>query len=370
MVEPSQCDQGFPEAPLDAVLADAPGGRAVWIRTADGLRLRVGQWDATATGADNFPAHRTTGAAQTTAPKARADDCPTIAPRRDEAGVGGPLGPDPGCARSRGTVLLFPGRTEYIEKYGPTAADLAARGYGVVVIDWRGQGLSDRLLPDPAPGHVDAFADYQSDVAALVGFARARSLPQPWFLLAHSMGGAIGLRALIGGLPVRAVAFSAPMWGIELGRTPQPLVRALAAAAQAVGLGTRIAPGSSRETLVLTGGFGPNLLTSCPARYDWLRAQATARPDLVLGGPSLRWVSEALAECRALDGLPSPIVPALTGLGADEGIVSSDAIRARMARWPGGRLTEYPAARHELLMERDSIRDRFIAEIDDLFRAA
>jgi len=44
----------------------------------------------------------------------------------------------------KGTVLLFPGRTEYIEKYGPAAADFLARGFATVVIDWRGQGLADR----------------------------------------------------------------------------------------------------------------------------------------------------------------------------------------------------------------------------------
>ena len=45
-----------------------------------------------------------------------------------------------------GTVLLFPGRTEYVEKYGRTARLLAARGLATLVIDWRGQGIADRLV--------------------------------------------------------------------------------------------------------------------------------------------------------------------------------------------------------------------------------
>jgi dipeptidyl aminopeptidase/acylaminoacyl peptidase len=38
----------------------------------------------------------------------------------------------------KGTLLLFPGRTEYIEKYGAAAQDLANRGYAVMQPNFRG----------------------------------------------------------------------------------------------------------------------------------------------------------------------------------------------------------------------------------------
>ena len=99
-----------------------------------------------------------------------------------------------------GTVLLFPGRTEYIEKYGRVAADLAKAGYGMVAFDWRGQGLSDRPLPTYDVGHVDSFDAYQRDVAAFCVALDTLNIKRPWFMLAHSMGGTIGLRALYNGL--------------------------------------------------------------------------------------------------------------------------------------------------------------------------
>ena len=46
-----------------------------------------------------------------------------------------------------GTILMLTGFTEFIEKGLESIAALRARGYGVVTFDWRGQGLSDRLLP-------------------------------------------------------------------------------------------------------------------------------------------------------------------------------------------------------------------------------
>ena len=49
--------------------------------------------------------------------------------------------PPPG---RKGTVCLFPGRAEFIEKYFETVRDLRARGFAVAALDWRGQGGSQR----------------------------------------------------------------------------------------------------------------------------------------------------------------------------------------------------------------------------------
>ena len=105
----------------------------------------------------------------------------------------------------RGVVLLLQGRTEYAEKYARVAADLGAAGWATATLDWRGQGLSERLWPDRALGHVRRFADYQWDVDALAGWAGRLAPGAPRVLLAHSMGGAVGLRARTGG-PGRGAA--------------------------------------------------------------------------------------------------------------------------------------------------------------------
>jgi pimeloyl-ACP methyl ester carboxylesterase len=79
----------------------------------------------------------------------------------------------------QGTVLLFPGRTEYIEKYGLTAVSFATRGYAVASVDWRGQGLADRLIDDPLKGHVEKFSDHQRDVRAFLQAVEDLNLPKP-----------------------------------------------------------------------------------------------------------------------------------------------------------------------------------------------
>ncbi|WP_102109757.1 alpha/beta fold hydrolase [Oceaniglobus roseus] len=305
-------------APFHACVADAPDGtRCFWVRAADGVRLRAAAW-----------------------------------------GEG-----------ERGTVLLFTGRTEYVEKYGRAARDFARRGFATITIDWRGQGLSDRLTANPLSGHVDRFPDYQRDVAALVEAARQQDMPRPYYLVAHSMGGAIGLRALYEGLDVKAAAFSAPMWGILLAPALRPLAWSVSWASRGLGFDTAFAPGTSSEGYVSATGFQDNLLTTDIAMWDYMQAQIRECPDLVLGGPSLQWLYEALSETRALAARPAPAVPTLCALGELERIVDRARIERRMKGWRDGTLDIIPGARHEVMMEVPHVRDHFFDAAAELFSA-
>lgn len=274
----------------------------------------------------------------------------------------------PASGPAQSTVLLFPGRTEYLEKYAPIIPRLAAAGHAVLAIDWRGQGMSDRLLTNPRPGHIDDFALYRRDTAAMVGAARRLALPRPWHLLAHSMGGCIGLAALVEGLPVASAAFSAPMWGIHHAPLPGPVVMGIAGTARRLRQGARSAIGTGGDgTFVLDAPFRGNALTGDAGQWARLVAEAGAWPQLTLGGATYEWVRAALAECRRLAALPSPDLPALIGLGALERVVSPRAIRARAALWPRAELLELPDARHELMFERAPVPDIFLTAALDLF---
>jgi len=303
-------------APFFAVPEGEPIGDAYWVKADDGVRLRVAAW---------------------------------------------------GLEGAKGTVLLIPGRTEYVEKYAIAAGELAERGYATISIDLRGQGLADRLQSNENAGHIGEFADYQRDVQALLKSAEHLDLPKPYFLLAHSMGGAIGLRALMNGLPVKAAAFTGPMWHIGLGRL-RTLAYVLSIILRGVGIGNWLAPGTKNETYVLDTAFEDNLLTKDRGMYARLQAQARNHIALCIGGPSIRWVNEALRECGGLSRLPSPDLPCLTFLGTDESVVDTDAIEKRMQAWPKGTLERVQAGEHEVLMEdantRAPIMDKIAASFD------
>lgn len=293
-------------APYYATVAANDQGSCQWLTTSDGVRIRVGIWNK---------------------------------------------------SDAKGTVLIFPGRTEYIEKYGRTAQELADRGFASVAIDWRGQGLADRLLDNRSVGHVNQFTDYQNDVQAVLDYLDGLNLPKPYHLLAHSMGGCIGLRALHDGLPVESAAFSAPMWGIKMSPALRPVAWGLSSISRQLGLSGVFTPGQHAETYVLRAEAEGNTLTSDPAEFNFLKGQLQSQPDLALGGPSLHWLNEALRETRVLAQQPAPSVPAITFLGSDEEIVDPVRIRDRMDSWSDGDLVLLENGRHEVMMETPAIRD-------------
>ncbi len=306
-------------APYFAEVADGPSdGRAIWLTTADGVRIRAAVWNAKA---------------------------------------------------ARGTVFLLPGRTEYVEKYGRTAGTLALAGYATLSVDWRGQGLADRALKDRMTGHVEDFADFQTDMAALLDFARAEGLPRPYYLLAHSMGGCIGLRSLMNGAPFKAAAFSAPMWGILMSDWMRPIAAVLSTTSRWFSFDHRYAPGTSPRTYVIDVPFVGNTLTTDPEMWDYMRQQAIAHPEVSLGGPSLGWLKAAMDECADLAGIGPPDYPVVCALGSQERIVDVRPVHARMLCWTGGRLDMYAGAEHEVLMERPATREAFLASAVALFEA-
>jgi lysophospholipase len=308
------------KAPYHAHLADGPeDAEAFWLTASDGLRVRMGV-----------------------------------------------MGPKTG----KGTVLLFPGRTEYVEKYGRAGRDLAAAGYATAVIDWRGQGLADRLTLDRMSGHVLNFTDYQKDVAAMVAAAKALDLPKPFHLLAHSMGGCIGLRALMEGLPVASSVFSGPMWGVQLKTAMRAIAWTISWGSRRVGLDHVYAPTSTNtESYVLIEPFETNKLTRDREMYQYMIDQTRACPELGLGGPSLRWLHEALAETRALSHRPSPSLPCLTFAGTDETIVDLARINDRMEAWSGAQMEWIEGGRHEVLMDTTETRERVFGQIAAFFDA-
>ena len=272
-------------------------------------------------------------------------------------------------AGEKGTVLLLPGRTECVEKYGRAAGDLIARGYSVITLDWRGQGLADRALPDRATGHVGDFSEYQQDLDAMLAEADRAGLPQPFYLVSHSMGGCIGLRALARGLPVKAAAFSAPMWGIAMAAWLRPVASVMSALAAPLGLTTRYAPSTSAETYLLQVPFQGNVLTTDREMWDYMRRQVVEVPDLALGGPSVGWLKAALHECAALAALPAPKIPAICALGTAEKVVDVPPVHLRMAAWANGQLDLYPGSEHEIMMEGPATRQRFFDRAAALFEA-
>jgi lysophospholipase len=269
-------------------------------------------------------------------------------------------------AMSKGTVCVFGGRGEFIEKYFETVSDLRSRGFAVAIMDWRGQGHSSRQLPDPRKGHVESFSEYEIDFAAFMQQVVQPDCPQPHFALAHSMGGAVLLRvAQSGGRWFERTILVSPMIDFPHARALLPL-RILVRALRLAGLGARYVPSGNADR-VRVSDFAGNPLTSDPVRYARNAAILDTDPTLGIGSPTLAWLDaafEAIVAFRAPD-YPSQIDrPVLMLAAGADRIVSIAAIKHFAARLPVGSHRLIEGARHEILQEQDSCRAQLWAAFD------
>jgi lysophospholipase len=271
--------------------------------------------------------------------------------------------PPPG---RKGTVCVFSGRGEMIEKYFETVRDLRDRGFAVAMIDWRGQGHSSRRLRDPRKGYVRDFADYEIDVETFVQQVVLPDCPPPYFALAHSMGGAVMLRlAHAGKRWFDRMVLSAPMIDLPGRRTsfiPTALLRIMRLAGQ----GGRYVPGGDDELVGLLP-FINNPLTSDPVRFA--RNAAILEEDATLGlaAPTVAWADAAFKAMRTFRGYyyPSQIrQPILMLAASNDTVVSTPAIEEFAYHLRAGSHLVIAGSRHEILQEQDRYRAQFWAAFD------
>ncbi|MFV2091721.1 MAG: alpha/beta fold hydrolase [Hyphomicrobiales bacterium] len=268
---------------------------------------------------------------------------------------------------SCGTVCIFTGRGEFIEKYFETIQDLRLRGYDVAIMDWRGHGRSARPLGNPRKGHITTFEQYHGD---LVNFMRDVVLPDcrpPYFALAHSMGGAILLSSAARLQPwFKRMVLTAPMLQLAHRWLSTKAMRRLSEIACYGGLGALFIPGggsSSLETLPFSG----NNLTSDQKRFVRNSGILKAARELGIGSPTFGWVHAAGQAMEALSDpeFPSKVhTPVLMIAAGQDTVVSNRAIDLLGRDLRGGGSLVIDGARHEILMERDRYRELFWAAFD------
>src|SRR5258705_10879383 len=208
-------------------------------------------------------------------------------------------------AGRKGTVCVFTGRGEQIEKYFETVRDLRDRGFAVAMVDWRGQGHSSRRLRDPRKGYVRDFSDFEVDVETFVQQVVLPDCPPPFFALAHSMGGAVMLRiAHAGKRWFDRMVLSAPMIDLP-GRASSFPSRALLRTMRLLGQGGRYVPGGS-DGLTGTQSFINNPFTSDPVRYARNAAILEEDPTLGIGSPTVAWADNALRRMDTVSGTRYP----------------------------------------------------------------
>ncbi len=267
----------------------------------------------------------------------------------------------------RAVCVLLQGFTEFLEKYDEVADELNSRGFVVVSVDWRSQGASERGARDIRIGHVGNFAEYELDLAVL--FQKlAAPLDLPVIALAHSMGAHVLIRDLHENKRrFLCAALIAPMLDIDLEQRPRWLVNLLCLILNLRGGSKRPLP-KTDERDPLTLSFEENRVTSDPKRYEYAQAKLKEQAFLRTNGPSFGWLGAALNSMRHVyrkgfaDEITTPLI--VFGAGKDR-VVKTETIR-EFAMWlPHAEYVELKDSEHEILMEKNSIRERFWRAFDN-----
>lgn len=275
-------------------------------------------------------------------------------------------------------VVILPGMSEFGEKYFEVAGDLLKRNYGVWVIDWPGQGRSDRYLDDRQKRHIKDFDDEVETLQKLIkDYTKPSAVhPEvgriPLIMLGHSAGAHIGMRYLIK-YPqyFQAAVFSAPMLRIKEPTWAPDFVRCI--------LGLVLSPFGR---LSVPGGkdwtgngerkkHGSSIFSSDPVRDSAHYTYMLNDEELRVGAPTIRWYNKAVKSCSYLakkKNLLSIKIPCLLALAGRDDIVDNRASVRALSILPNAQSLVFDEACHEILMEKDDIRDVFFERFDELVK--
>jgi lysophospholipase len=266
----------------------------------------------------------------------------------------------------KGTVVVVCGRGDFIERYFETVTDLAVRGYGVAIFDFRDQGGSSRRLKTFYRDRIRRFSEYEADLTAVMNQLVLPDCQPPYFALGHSTGGHVVLRALKRRIWFERAVLTSPLLGLHRGLWPKMLVRVLPTLMTALGLGSMFVPGQPRRPLGVED-FPGNKLTRDKRRFLRSTEILTREPRLGLGGATFGWVAAALDSLRDLNSLRKPgalRIPVLIIAAERDRIVDPAAARQFAQTSERIAFVSIADARHDLLSEVDEVREQVLAAFD------
>ncbi len=263
---------------------------------------------------------------------------------------------------SRGLIVFFNGRNEYLEKYNAAYKSFQDLGFAVVALDWRGQGLSEREKKLDHLGYVGDFSEYQLDLTAVLNQNEVKQVTGPRILVGHSTGGCIGLRTLTNSKFIfdRAI-FLAPLWGaLPMQHLSYRISRLMVRA----GWDKKSPIPANAKPYILATTPEKNCHTSDQAQFKRLQEIIVTDPRLSAGPATFGWISAVGDELLDLDKQKPLEIPHLVLLGQDDSLISSKAVKKKCAANKHCKLFIIPEARHELLIEKEEIVSSVWEKID------
>lgn len=279
-------------------------------------------------------------------------------------------------------IVIFPGYAESSQKYMELIYDFYNRGYSVHIMTHRGMGESGREVSNRQIVHVDNFVDYYADSFT---FVREHVLPVTGganvFLFTHSTGGLIGANVIAAAPNLfKAAVLSSPLFEVNTGSHWRWVTRSVLEVEFRAGKAKSYGPGF-QDWDPTAATFAENITTRSEERWNayinFLREPANLA-TLPMGGPSVNWGIQSLDETTPakVAALGQKIaIPILVLNAGDDQYVNRAGQDIFVNNAPHDTsdkplvsLIEFPAARHEIYREVDTVRDRALGVTMNFFR--
>jgi lysophospholipase len=273
-------------------------------------------------------------------------------------------------------IIIAAGLSEFQQKYFEAARNFDDLGYNVYIMDWYGQGASDRYFKnDPSKRHSHGFLADSNDL--LLFKEKIVRNNAPCVLLSHSMGALPSLLAIISHPKLfSGLAMSAPFLGIQhpLLRGREFFLSKIPAIPHTKKFLESYIPGGGpwRPRTDSSKKVMPEDYSSDPERNKLHDTWMQSNPNLRLGDVTWSFIREAAITQTALrqdSVLESINLPVLIFSAGQEKIVSNKEIFKAAARFPNVWHAHIPNASHEILQERDAIRDPILLKIHNFFKS-
>ena len=269
----------------------------------------------------------------------------------------------------RAHVVYILGLSEFSEKTFELARDFNAMACNFSVFDRYGQGASPRYLDDPHKQHSDGI---DADIEDLIRYCETH-IPagEPIVLLGHSAGGLFGLHAIKKRPDLFAGAiFNAPLWGFE-----NPPIKNRENFFAHLPL-----PSFIKQSYIPDGGsftprreskMKPDDFSSDPQRNKLDDYWRENNPELQTGSPTIGWVQQmckGIMRIRKSGFAESIKTPVLVFTGGEDNLVNNDRIRKFAKRLPNVEVHDFEDGKHEMLVEKDSIRKPLMEKIETFLK--
>jgi lysophospholipase len=262
-----------------------------------------------------------------------------------------------------GTILLQQGHNEFIEKYFETINEFLKKGFSVIAFDWRGQGMSGRMIKETEKSYIKNFERHDKDFDEILKFIEIKKFPTPYIGIGHSMGGCLMLSAFYRHpKKLKFGILSAPMLGFK----NEGFLRAASSLMNLTKKDTDYLIGSKPNMGVETP-FNENDLTGDSKRYERTLKLVRKYPSIRLWGITnsfAKAVNQRFKIIRKKGWVEKIETKVLVINSLEDKVVDSKKTIKTIKRLKNYEIINFKDCEHEIFMERDIHRKRMWNKID------